>query len=150
MDEALLNGMPSVPSRVGLLYLVLPQISSDKNGVSGICTTAPSPSIVLREDWFSKHSDDPEGVRTFCRDHNLVKDVFQTAELTRNFFSSSSIISLKVQYSPELPDGKLVVDVKTQHKVTDAVQRYLSFVDEWTLAVPVRAQERISVTFSAV
>ncbi len=87
-------------------------------------------------------------VREFCTTHNLLAALANARRLVRDCFSPQARISLSLSADPDGGPERLVIDVKDQCSVDEAVAAYDCFLPRWIASVARGDREKIVVVYA--
>lgn len=86
-------------------------------------------------------------VEEFVAANNLRTHLDTALRIAEHAFPGSEI-RLRLQQSPELDSGRLVMQIRTHGNAEDAVRCHQELLDRWTRELPLHVQDHITATFT--
>lgn len=89
-------------------------------------------------------------LQQFVAAHGLRDHLDAAIAIAKQSFPAGSDVTVRLWHSPEEDDTRVVVHVRLDSGVTDAVQRHQRLLDRWTQELPLKAQALLTPTFTRI
>ena len=90
---------------------------------------------------------DAADVEQFVAAHGLGGHLEAALRIAEQAFPKSEL-RVRLQRSPELDAGRLVIQIRTRGSMEDALRCHQVLLDRWTRELPLHAQDHITATFT--
>jgi hypothetical protein len=115
----------------------MPDLTIPPTSTPGLTPSGPPPAL----------SEEGE-LEQFIAAHGLSADLEKAIAIARESFPAGSDLTIRLWYSPEEEDTRVIVNVKLNSSVTDASALYWNMLDRWTRELPIRGQGFITLNYT--
>ena len=106
-------------------------------------------AILHAYNWLTNLTDSPEVVLNYLTQHGIKDGVMQTVDIVKQTFPSGSDVSLSLEGDGESDEEWLFIHVAANASWDEVFDNYYKFIDSWVKSIPMTAQHRIRITYSA-
>jgi hypothetical protein len=114
----------------------MPDLTIPPTSTPGLNPPPPRPAL----------SEEAE-LEQFIATHGMRADLDKAIVIARESFPPGSDVTARLWHSPEEEDTRVVVHVRIKSSPADASALYWKMLDRWTLELPLRSQDFISLNY---